>query len=206
MAPPSGRRRGRSWRSMTPTTSWRSRGPTSAWGPPPPPAASNNEVGVTLEAVTTDVTAASEDFDLVIKTMTAGAAATEKLRIDATGLTTLGAAGTDGALQFYNELGATDYAVTLTPSASQSASYTLTLPTALPGSTQFLQSTSGGVLAWAAATTAPAGADTQVQYNNAGAFGGSSGLTLNATTVTDMTFAAGAIASADLITGLSDET
>lgn len=41
----------------------------------------NNEIGATIEAVTTDVTPASEDFDLVFKTMAAGAAATEALRI-----------------------------------------------------------------------------------------------------------------------------
>jgi len=42
---------------------------------------SNNEVGATIEAVTTDVTAASEDFALTFNTMTAGATATEKMRI-----------------------------------------------------------------------------------------------------------------------------
>jgi hypothetical protein len=47
--------------------------------------AGNNEVGATIEAVTTDVTAASEDFDLVIKTMAAGAAAAERLRVKSTG-------------------------------------------------------------------------------------------------------------------------
>ena len=45
----------------------------------------NNEVGATIEAVTTDATAASEDFDLVFKTMAAGAAATEALRVKSTG-------------------------------------------------------------------------------------------------------------------------
>lgn len=47
--------------------------------------ASNFKVGATIEAVTTDVTAASEDFDLGFKTMSAGAAATEKLRITSDG-------------------------------------------------------------------------------------------------------------------------
>jgi len=46
---------------------------------------SNYEVGATIEAVTTDVTSTSEDFDLVFKTMTAGATATEKLRVTSTG-------------------------------------------------------------------------------------------------------------------------
>lgn len=47
--------------------------------------AGNNEVGATIEAVTTDVTGGSEDFDLLFKTMAAGAAATEKLRITSDG-------------------------------------------------------------------------------------------------------------------------
>lgn len=46
-------------------------------------ASGNTETGVILEAVTTDVTAASEDFDFVVKTMTNGAAASEKLRVTA---------------------------------------------------------------------------------------------------------------------------
>lgn len=47
--------------------------------------ASNNEVGATIEAVTTDVSAGSEDFDLVFRTMSAGAAAAERLRITSDG-------------------------------------------------------------------------------------------------------------------------
>ncbi len=47
--------------------------------------ASNNEVGAIIEAVTTDVTATSEDFDLVFKTMTAGAAAAEAMRLTSAG-------------------------------------------------------------------------------------------------------------------------
>jgi hypothetical protein len=50
-----------------------------------------NKVGATIEAVTTDVTGASEDFDLVFKTMAAGAAAAERVRLTSTGrLTTNG--------------------------------------------------------------------------------------------------------------------
>jgi hypothetical protein len=48
--------------------------------------ASNNEVGATIEAVTTDVTATSEDFDLVFKNMAAGSAAAETARILSTGV------------------------------------------------------------------------------------------------------------------------
>src|SRR3989338_10257187 len=113
--------------------------------------AANNEIGASLAAVVTDATLASEDFDLVFKNMAAGAAATETFRLSSTGLTTLGAAGTDGSLKFYNELGATDYDVTIQPSASQSASYTLTLPTAQASGTQVLQNNGSGVLSWATA-------------------------------------------------------
>jgi hypothetical protein len=48
-------------------------------------AAGNNEIGAVLEAVTTDVTAASEDFDFSLKLMTAGAAAAEVARFTSTG-------------------------------------------------------------------------------------------------------------------------
>lgn len=48
--------------------------------------ANNFEIGARIEAVTTDVTATSEDFDLVFKTMAAGAAAAERMRIGSTGL------------------------------------------------------------------------------------------------------------------------
>lgn len=47
--------------------------------------ASNTEVGATIEAITTDVTVGSEDFDLSIKTMAGGAAAAERLRVKSTG-------------------------------------------------------------------------------------------------------------------------
>jgi hypothetical protein len=55
----------------------------------------NTETGMRLEAVTTDVTAGSEDFDLVVKLMQNGAAANEKFRVTSTGVistTTLNAA------------------------------------------------------------------------------------------------------------------
>lgn len=48
--------------------------------------AGNTEVGATIDAVVTDVTAASEDFDLVVKLMVAGAAAAETARFKSTGL------------------------------------------------------------------------------------------------------------------------
>jgi hypothetical protein len=50
--------------------------------------ANNNEIGATIEAVASDVTSTSEDFYLSLKTMIAGAAATEVARFD--GSTTAG--------------------------------------------------------------------------------------------------------------------
>jgi hypothetical protein len=46
---------------------------------------SNTETGAVIEAVTTDVTAASEDFDFVFKLMTEGATALEVFRLKSTG-------------------------------------------------------------------------------------------------------------------------
>lgn len=45
----------------------------------------NTEVGAVIQAVTTDVTSTSEDFDLVFRTMAAGAAAAERMRVKSTG-------------------------------------------------------------------------------------------------------------------------
>lgn len=47
--------------------------------------AGNNEIGARISAVTTDVTSASEDFDLVFSAMAAGAAVTERGRITSKG-------------------------------------------------------------------------------------------------------------------------
>lgn len=46
----------------------------------------NDEIGAIIEAVTTDVTSTSEDFDLVFKTMAAGATAAERARLNDRGL------------------------------------------------------------------------------------------------------------------------
>jgi hypothetical protein len=62
---------------------------------------------------------------------------------------------------------------------TQSATATYTLPTAMPvGSSGFLQSTTGGVMSWVAGgSVGVAGSDTQVQFNNSGAFGADAGFT-----------------------------
>ena len=51
--------------------------------------AANTEIGGIIEAVTTSVTAAAESFDLVFRTMAAGAAAAERARISSNGTLTV---------------------------------------------------------------------------------------------------------------------
>lgn len=78
-----------------------------------------------------------------------------------------------------------------------SAGYTLTLPVDDGNPSQFLQTNGSGVLTWAPGG-APGGSTTQLQYNNAGAFGGISGATTDGTIVT---FASGDLKFAGASTG-----
>lgn len=52
-------------------------------------ATNNIETGMTIEAVSSDVTAASEDFDFVVRLMQNGAAAAERFRVTSAGAVTL---------------------------------------------------------------------------------------------------------------------
>jgi len=84
--------------------------------------------------------------------------------------------------------GATSGTVTIAaPSVAGTQSYTL--PSAVPAANGYvLSSTTAGVMSWAAAGTgSPGGSTTQVQYNNAGGFGGISGFTTDGTRVTAST-------------------
>lgn len=89
------------------------------------------------------------------------------------------AAGTTGAALLR---GTTSGTVTLTVAAA-AGTWTMTLPTTDGDSGQFLQTNGSGVCTWAAATAAPGGSTTQLQYNNAGAFGGIAGLTFATGTI-----------------------
>ena len=55
-------------------------------------AAGTTKTGMLVQAVTTDVTGGTEDFDYVLKLMAAGAAATEIMRVTSTGVMTLNGA------------------------------------------------------------------------------------------------------------------
>jgi hypothetical protein len=91
--------------------------------------------------------------------------------------------------------GATSGYVGFAPTAA-AGSTTYTLPGADGSSGQFLKTDGSGTLSWATATATPAGADTYVQFNDGGSFGGDAGLTYNKTT--DALTVAGALSSAAL--------
>jgi hypothetical protein len=71
--------------------------------------------------------------------------------------------------------------VKLRSSNSTAASYTLTFPAAAPVNGYYLQTDVNGVLSWAAGGGggggSPGGSNTQIQFNNAGAFGGDAAFT-----------------------------
>lgn len=65
-------------------------------------------------------------------------------------------------------------AIAIRAPSSIAAGFTLTLPGDTGVANQFLQTNGTGTLTWASAVVAPAGLDTQIQFNDGGAFGGSS--------------------------------
>jgi hypothetical protein len=69
--------------------------------------------------------------------------------------------------------------VTISASASTTASFSLTLPVDDGLSGQALITDGSGLLSWSTSTGVPGGIDTQIQYNNAGSFGGSSAMTIS---------------------------
>lgn len=92
----------------------------------------------------------------------------------------LGVAGVSGGnIVFKNSTNASTITIT---SAGAVSTWTLTLPLDDGTSGQFLQTNGSGVTSWQTVTTTPAGADTNIQYNNAGAFGAESAFSYNAST------------------------
>ncbi len=101
---------------------------------------------------------------------------------------TLGtASSTRGTLVLSNTSANT---VTLQSSNTTAANYTLTFPAAAPVNGYYLQTDVNGVLSWAAGGGggggSPGGSTTQVQYNNAGTFGGMPGFTFDGTATVSM--------------------
>jgi len=85
----------------------------------------------------------------------------------------IGLSGAGGATGAITLNGVTSGAVTLTVAAA-AGTWTLQLPTDDGNSGQFLQTNGSGVTSWATAVTGPASPVNSVQFNDAGAFGGSS--------------------------------
>jgi hypothetical protein len=68
-----------------------------------------------------------------------------------------------------------------------SSNITFTLPAADGTSNQVIQTDGSGALSFATVSASPGGSNTQVQFNNAGAFGGISGVTTDGTRMTAST-------------------
>jgi hypothetical protein len=94
-----------------------------------------------------------------------------------------GATGSVSAASSLTLVGSTSGTVTIQPAAI-AGNYTLTLPGDDGTSGQALTTDGTGVLSWTTIAASPGGSTTQLQYNNAGAFAGASGLTTNGTELT----------------------
>jgi len=118
--------------------------------------ANNNEIGATIEAITTNVGSTTEAFDFTFNLMAGGATAAEKMRIASTGAITFNQA--------------------------------YTFPVADGNPNEFLQTDGAGNLSFAAGggSGTPAGSDTEIQFNNAGAFGADAGLTYDSSSTPKM--------------------
>jgi hypothetical protein len=93
--------------------------------------------------------------------------------------------------------------VTLQSSNSTAANYTLTFPAAAPVNGYYLQTDTNGVLSWAAGGGggggSPGGSNTQIQFNNAGNFGGDAAFTfVNGTGTATMSLGVASTTSAAL--------
>ena len=138
--------------------------------------------------MTGDITfAGSQTFPAQTLAVVTGAGATTATSISVGSLLTVqgDGASADGAIKLncsQNSHGVTIQA----PPHSAAATYTLTLPENTGTNGQFLTTDGSGVLSFTTASggATPAGADTEIQFNNSGSFGANSNLTFNAGTNT----------------------
>lgn len=94
--------------------------------------------------------------------------------------------GTGGIRMWANA--ASGYVAFVPPTAIAS-SYSLVLPNAQGSSNTYLKNDGSGNLTWSAGSSTPGGTTGQGQFNNAEVFGGSSGIVMDATSVTTLTVA-----------------
>jgi hypothetical protein len=127
---------------------------------------------------------------LVFSTTADGASSpTERMRITSTGAVGIATTSPGSALDVKGTLrlsGSSSGYVGFAPAAA-AGSTTYTLPSADGSSGQFLSTNGSGTLSWATGGGgggSPGGSNTQVQFNNSGAFGGASGLTWNGSLLT----------------------
>ena len=143
---------------------------------------------LTSPAIATSITTGSTTFALLNTTATTvnafGAATTLNVGASAATVLNLGGAATAAQLRFLEPSGSgTNYMGF--KAQAMAANVTYTLPAADGSSGQVLSTDGAGVLSWAAGGSGtPGGSTTQLQYNNAGAFGGISGATTNGTALT----------------------
>lgn len=77
--------------------------------------------------------------------------------------------------------------VELKPAATITANHSLLLPGTQGSANTYLKNDGSGNLTWAAGSSTPGGSTGQGQWNNAGSFGGSAGIVMDATNVTTLT-------------------
>ncbi len=93
--------------------------------------------------------------------------------------------GTNGIISgAIDLLGATSGTCTVRVAAVAGTSTVFQLPVTNGTNGYFLRTDGTGVTSWAAVSATPAGSNTQVQYNNSGAFGASANFTFSGTTLT----------------------
>ncbi len=93
----------------------------------------------------------------------------------------LGTQGTTAGVLRLANVAVGAFPTTIESSSAATAAWTLTLPPNDGAAGYALVTDGTGTTSWSDVTTAPAGANTQVQYNNSGAFGAAAGFTFNGT-------------------------